>query len=618
MVESLECGCTDSNGIIRVCDTGTPPMQVPHFVMRDQPEESLLMSSLEERLRPAIITLIVGIHLALCMWGGLVHSPTADEPAYLASGISHWQLGNFELCRVSPPLVRLVAALPVMAAGPRYDWGSYQSGPEVRREHAVGRDFLIANGKRSFWLFTLGRWACLPFTLIGAWITYRWSKELFGQPSAYVALLLWCFSPNILAHAQMLTPDTGVTALCLASCYAFWRWSRSLTLIDAITWGAVLGCAVLAKTNAIILFPGLVIGFALDVLLTSKPGTQWSLRHLLVGFGTAICLINLGYGFQGSFRPLGTYVFASRVLAGDAGSNRFRGTLLESIPVPLPAPFLEGIDLQKVDFENAKGHFKTYFRGSWHDHGWWWYYLYVVGVKVPEGTWALIMAGAIVILVRRPNERVTILSYAVVPCVLLFALPSAQTGFGHSLRYVLPAFPFAFLIASAAAAGSRFCKLFAATACLGMCCSSLLCVPHSLSYFNAVAGGPRNGHFHLLDGNLDWGQDLLFVTDWIEKHPEATPAYVSFWGPLPTAEMGIALTPPATDADGRFPPGYYLISVNHLHGGPRHNRPELEGFLSLPVDERIAYSIHVYHVQDRSFTHHHSHTNERLPAASTP
>lgn len=559
------------------------------------------MPSLEVRLRPAIIALAVGIHLGLCLWGAVVHSPTMDEPAYLVSGISHWQLGNFDLCRVSPPLVRMVAAIPVMAAQPRYDWGSHEKGPLVRAEHSVGRDFVVANGKRSFWLFTLGRWACLPFTLIGAWISYRWAKELFGQSSAYLALLLWCFSPNILAHAQMLTPDTGVTALGLAACYAFWRWSNSLALADAVTWGVVLGCAVLAKTNALALFAAFPGGLAIDLLL-SRRKIQYRLAagHLVAGFGTAICILNLGYGLQGSFRPLGAYVFASKVFAGEHdanehGGNRFRGTVLESIPVPLPAAFVEGIDLQKRDFENDKQHFKTYFRGQWYDHGWWWYYLYVVTVKVPEGTWALIAAGAIVIFFGRHSECAVVAGYLILPGLLLFSLPSAQTGFGHSLRYVLPAFPFAFLIASAAVAGRPICRVFSSTMVIWMMCSSLRCYPHSLSYFNQLSGGPGNGDFHLLDGNVDWGQDLRYALDWIEKHPEARPVYIAFWGPIPTAELGIALSAASQDREGEFPEGYYVVSANYLHGGPRHYRPDLQVLQSGTAYDQITYAVRAYH-----------------------
>jgi hypothetical protein len=42
--------------------------------------------------------------------------------------------------------------------------------------------------------------------------------------------------------------------------------------------------------------------------------------------------------------------------------------------------------------------------------------------------------------------------------------------------------------------------------------SSLWIYPHSLSYFNEAIGGPLNGAEHLLGSNLDWGQDLRYLS----------------------------------------------------------------------------------------------------------
>jgi len=41
--------------------------------------------------------------------------------------------------------------------------------------------------------------------------------------------------------------------------------------------------------------------------------------------------------------------------------------------------------------------------------------------------------------------------------------------------------------------------------------STISIYPHQLAYFNEVAGGPENGHKHLLGSNLDWGQDCFLL-----------------------------------------------------------------------------------------------------------
>lgn len=573
----------------------------------NSPETTNLSSSLLTRVG---LSLVIVIHIVMLGWEAAWNSPTIDEPAYLASGVSHWEFGRFDLCKVSPPLVRLVAAIPVELAPHQTDWGSYRIGPGVRAEHGVGRDFMVANGRQSFWLFTIARWACIPFSLIGAYVCYCWSRDLWGPRSAIAALWLWCFSPNIIAHGGMMTPDVGVTALSLAAAYLYWRWSQLGTWRGSVMAGIVLGLSVLAKTNAVVLLP-LLPATSLVIALWKSGAALWKRLFAQVALSVivAIYVINLGYGFEGSLERLDQYEFASITFRGDSETvigNRFRDTAIGCLPVPFPKAFLEGVDLQRKDFENQSNHTMTYLRGQWYDHSWWWYYLYVVAVKVPLGAWVLLFVSIALQFVKdgpRSWGRPEILSL-VLPGIALFAIASSQTGFGHSLRYVLPAFPFAFIFASGAlrdSVHSRFVALIAWGALGWHVASSLACFPHSLSYFNELAGGPRNGHAHLLDGNLDWSQDLLYLEDWIRRHPGARPIHVGFWGFLPLKELQADYSEfdfQASESDpiSELPEGWYAISVNHLRRDFRMGNPKYARFLNLRPVAMAGYSIYIYHV----------------------
>src|SRR5579875_349562 len=171
-----------------------------------------------------LVGLILFVHAGLLAWGAYRHSPTFDEVGHLPAGISHWKLGKFDLYCVNPPLVRMVAALPVLAARPHLDWRPFD--PHTRSEFSIGKAFIAANGQRIFWLFTLARWACIPFSLLGGYLCWRWACELFGSPAGLVALTLWCFGPNILAHGQLITPDVGAASLTIAAAYTFWHWLK--------------------------------------------------------------------------------------------------------------------------------------------------------------------------------------------------------------------------------------------------------------------------------------------------------------------------------------------------------------------------------------------------------
>lgn len=557
------------------------------------------------------IGFVVCAHVALLAWSAYRHSPTIDEPAYLAGGVSHWTFGRFDLTKVSPPLVRLVAAAPVYLSPHEVDWGSYRVGPGVRAEHAVGRDFIIANGRRSFWLFTLARWACIPFSIIGAWVCYRWSRQIWGGRSAMAALAIWCFCPNILAHGSMMTPDVGVTALGVAAAYAYWKWSCQPGWWQAVVAGAVLGFSVLAKTNTVVLLPLLPM-LALVVTMTRQ--TAFGIvRQLVVSVLVAVYVINLGYGFEGSFERLGRYEFASQTFRGAKSTtigNRFSEGFAAGIPVPFPKPFLEGIDLQRKDFENNAGTAKTYLNGVWYDHSWWWYYIYVVAVKMPLGLWGLILLSCATLAWQRvrpsnphPENRPHWLPFIVIPGLALFAVAASQTGFGHSLRYVLPAFPFGFLLASGAfrvELRSRSMSIVAGVLLAWDIGSSLSVYPHSLSYFNEPAGGPTNGHALLLDGNLDWGQDLLYLEQWIQSHPGAKPLHVGFWSFLPLKELQADYSKfeIPENPEKPLPPGWYAVSVNHLRQDFRMRRPAYARFLRAKPVAMAGYSVYIYHITE--------------------
>ena len=254
---------------------------------------------------------------------------------------------------------------------------------------------------------------------------------------------------------------------------------------------------------------------------------------MLVVFGVSLYVLNLGYGFLGSFRRLETYSFVSRTLAGtaagvggwesSASGNRFAGTWLGRIPVPLPEDYVAGMDVQKRDFEQPCW---SYLGGEWRDRGWWYYYLYGLAIKVPLGTWLLM---ALVVVMRmgtaersvRRRDEVVLLAPALV--ILMFV--SSQTGFTRHLRYVLPIFPFVFIWLGQVVRvlkSPREARV-AAAALAWSIASSLFVYPHSLSYFNELIGGPQRGHWHMENSNIDWGQDLLYLKRWLDRHPEASP-----------------------------------------------------------------------------------------------
>jgi len=573
--------------------------------------------------RPALaVGLVLLTHAGLLAWGAARHSPTIDEVAHLPAGIDHWRSGRFDLYRVNPPLVRMLASLPVLAASPVTEEFRF-AHPASRAEFAAGGAFIQNNGPRAFRLFLLARWACIPLSLLAGWVSFRWATALYGPGAGMLALCLWCFGPNVLAHGQLITPDVGAAALGVGASYLFWRWLHEPRLALAVLAGVALGLAQLSKTTWVFL---VVLWPVLWLAWRRWPGglsrqSSWARDglHVAAMLLVALVTVNLGYGFEGSFRRLGDYQFLSRPLSGRtdqdprtfAGGNRFRDTWLGQVPVPLPENYVLGIDFQKREFELERW---SYLRGEFRQRGWWYYYLYALAVKVPLGTWVLAFLALAVTLGRsartdlRRDELVLL-----APAVVLFVWVSSQTGFSHHLRYVLPAFPFAAIWIGQSArllsGPARPVKLLAGAALSWSVASSLVVYPHSLSYFNELTGGPKGGHRHLLDSNIDWGQDLFYLTAWLDAHPEARPLRMLYHGFFRPELAGLKpIAPPEIIGNpgktlpahrGGPEPGWYALSVCWMYGYGTAGfgyYPQYTYFRRFQPVATAGYSIYIFHV----------------------
>jgi len=246
----------------------------------------------------------------------------------------------------------------------------------------------------------------------------------------------------------------------------------------------------------------------------------------------AVVAVNWGYGFERTLRPLREYTQLRQGL-----NVAPLPATLDALPVPLPQNYVLGMwDVGTV----VRHSHRSYVAGTWRDRGVWYYYLYGLGIKTPLGVLALLLIAA---FTPCPRSHGVDLCFVVIPGLVFLVLVSYScSAISHHFRYLMPALPFAFVFAGRSwccGAGSSWRSAAVVMCSVAAIVSPLWTYPHTLSYFNALVGGPHGGRHHMLDSNLDWGQDLLFLKKWIDAHPDAKPLYVAYWGRIAPELVGI-------------------------------------------------------------------------------
>ena len=105
--------------------------------------------------------------------------------------------------------------------------------------------------------------------LLGA-VVFRWASDLAGPWAGLMALGLYTFDPNIVAHSSVAATDLGAAAFITFASYAFWRALRRPTRAQRDVWaGVTLGLAQAAKISALMLVPLFIVLAGLRALTTT-------------------------------------------------------------------------------------------------------------------------------------------------------------------------------------------------------------------------------------------------------------------------------------------------------------------------------------------------------------
>ena len=550
-------------------------------------------------------------------------SPTVDESVHLLGGYSYLKWGDYRVNPEHPPLVKIWAALPLLALGltdPRpvnSTWGQILEKEPGGPVYPLARETLFRLNDASR-LFFYGKLQMIILSVVLACFVYFWTRRLFGVLAATVALFLYAFDPNVLAHSTIIHTDMAFAAIVFISTCAFWRALSHLTWRNLLFASSLFGLAVITKHSFIALLPiWLTLGllraidrepqtFALRPLVgvvTAKPQGKLAFLGLLIASSliTGYLFVWAAYGFRFSAVPAAAPLFMTKLSgAQNAAVEQIQSLVLEYriFPEALVAGYLYNLKIWRH---------AAYLLGNISQDGFWSYFPVAFAVKTPLPT--ILLLGVVVGTLL--SRKKTAYLWLAIPVLIYFAL-AILSRFNIGIRHLLPIYPFLFVLIGGAVQGlwqegSRIKRAGLVIVALWYAGSTLASFPHYLSYFNELAGGGKNGHKVLLDSNLDWGQDLKGLKQWLDqrgiKHVQlayfgtADPKYYGIDDFYSTENL--RRWPAAVDAEITLPE-HFAISANFLYGDelflPAELAQRFQPYKSREPVGSVGYSILVFKV----------------------
>ncbi len=508
--------------------------------------------------RPAWITAGVGALLALYVFVALSASlnkgPSFDEEEELAVGYNIWLNHDFRMESADGDLIKRWATLPYLISRPRP--ASTKNGYwRNARPYIFGFEFFYQSGNAPDWLLVQGRMMAVLLGAATGLLVFCCAKELFGLLGGFFSLIVFVFSPHMLAFGGIVSTDMSICFSLLGATWSVWR------LLHCVTWRrlavslAFASLLMLAKPSALVIFPITFI-LILIKLLFRRP-LEWRLGRprivsaplAQVGVFAGLFFIHglcawaalwahYDFRFAASPNPADpglVFTHYEKTDPVDPGVASFMNLMHDKHL--LPEGFLEGIDTLLMTNESRQ----AFMDGQWKIGGWdtfflhalWdktspallimtiigltsWWYTQILRNHLPDGELSLKSAAG-----GLPPSLYDGSPYFVLGGVYFVTAALQEVNIGH--RHILPIYPAIYILSAGSFSrvwlhAQRWTRALLACLLVWHPLESALLYPDYLAYFSPFVGGPAQGYKHLVDSSLDWGMDLPGVKKWLDEN----------------------------------------------------------------------------------------------------
>jgi hypothetical protein len=514
---------------------------------------------------------------------------TVDEQVHILRGVSLWQNGDLRFQGEHMPLSHWLNGLLLQGdpALPRLT--DLPSWPSTNR---------LVMAPELFWTTTeiadvhrflfLARFSILCSGMMLGALLLKWSRRMSrGWSEQQRLLMVWstgvlfAFSPNLIAVTTVATTDGLTVVLFSAVLFTLWHYQQQPTTLRWILFSALTGLALATKLTNLVLLPVIFL-----LVLQDTGWRAW--RRYLPRF-----LLLAGVGW---FTHWVVYLFEWRRLQPN----------WPSLPA---ATYLNSIF--RVGGHIDQGHY-SFLLGERSIEGWWHYFGVATAVKLPTPVIILLLSaiGLLIYHYRRPLPGPRP-AFLLLPALALFLLASGLR-LNIGIRHIMPIWPLLWLLIVAQLPHfwtNRVGRVSLMILFAALIIGTLRQHPHHLAYFNSLVGGSSHGYRVLGDSNLDWGQDLNLLHDYLQEEGGLDTIFLSYYGaanPLaygfPAQNLIDGQEIPADFKPANPAPGVYAISVSHLQGLGLQDPDLFDWFRYREPIAQFGYTINLYEVPEKELS----------------
>jgi len=507
------------------------------------------MINISDKKTNFLVIFLLALMFFLAVFSVKDDSATMDELARIPAGYSYLTQRDFRLHFEDPPLVKDISAIPLLFLNLKFPKEHSSWTKDVNGEWVFGSEFLYRSNNNADQILFWARLPMIFILLFLGWFIFKWTRELAGNLPALLVLFLFSFSPDFLAHGRLVTTDVPAALGIVLSIYFYLKFLETPNRKNIILSGLILGTTLLIKFSTTLLFPFFAILTLFFVWLSSKILKSY-IKGIILIILISTFVIFIVYQFHILNFPLEKQLEAMKAYLSFDGVDSIEEIAFKMAEIPILRPlshYLFGF-LVTIQREMKYGHYSpvggTFLFGMLGFH-FWYYFPFVFLIKIPLAFLLLTLFSFLSFFYFLEFTSLKswiknhFIQFSMLLFIIIYSLLALRGKVNIGLRHFYPVYPFLFILVSICIKNwydkikeLKHKKLFIVLVSFLLIwygTSSLSSFPHYLSYFNELVGGSKRGYEYVVDSNVDWGQDLKRLSQWVESQG-IDKIYVDYFG----------------------------------------------------------------------------------------